>query len=209
MLKMHGENCKRRSNVHKRTVLFAVTIIAVLLLVIAYYAVAEPIVSRFLITTTDIHQGLEYFKDHVYTTFEGGSYFYNLLCQINYNSLGEIVDFYHVDNQLRDNPIYGKMCDIFAIDIKSSTQDFTEIKKRLCDDDNFCCSIEDYNLFVLQYAAERDGDVALIAVSDEFCLIRIIFFTDKDPVADNSRYGTTLIQQSSLVWDGAQQGKTD
>lgn len=201
MRKMYGVRYNRHFSMRNIMFQTGYVLLTVVLIIFVYFLIVEPIISRFFVATTDIHTGLEYFKNYEYISFESGTEFYNLLQLVDYYSFGDVVDFYHVDNYLRDNPIYGKMCDFFAIDILASTQDYIELAERFCSNDNFCCSMEDYNLFVLDCNCTSNSDVALIAVCEKLCLIRIILITDKDPVADKSMYGTTLVQQASLIWD--------
>ena len=82
----------------KKLALVAGTVIAIILCLVAYIAILEPIVSRFLLTTTSIHEGMDHYKNQTYLEFESGDRFHEVLNTMDSLKHGTAVDFYHVDN---------------------------------------------------------------------------------------------------------------
>lgn len=175
-----------------------------LLLILGYILVFQPILFRFVIPTTDIHHGLQYFIDLSYTEFESGDLFSNLVRDIKFDTLGQTVDFYHVDNRMRDNPVYGKHCDVFALDVQMNHHGFQNYREEIASQNQNCGSIENFKLFLV-YAFDstekEQGEVVLIAFNEHSKVVRLILMTDKDTVTLPSVYTTTLIENTSLMWN--------
>ena len=185
----------------KKLALVAGTVIAIILCLVAYIAILEPIVSRFLLTTTSIHEGMDHYKNQTYLEFESGDRFHEVLNTMDSLKHGTVVDFYHVDNHLRDNLFYGKMCDVFAVDVSLDQQNYSDEKAKIATSESFCCNLDDFALYLSDYQTGAEGEVVLIATCDEVHIVRYILLTDMDPMQFTSYYGRTLIQQSSLNWD--------
>ena len=178
-------------------VLIVIFVLAIVLFL--YYLVVEPILVRFIIPTTSIHDGSEYYNDETYLDFESGSRFYQLLDDSSFASNGVVVDFYHVDNHLRDNPIYGKICDVFAVDVKFNSAIYPNYRNEIINNCRYNCEIDDYELYLRSEDTEA-GEVVLLAISDQACIIRIILLTDIEIEIPGKNYSGTLIMQSSLDW---------
>jgi hypothetical protein len=168
-------------------------------LAFVYYWAVEPILVRFIVPTTSIHDGIEYYNDAKYLDFESGSRFHDLLDDSDLVSNGVVVDFYHVDNHLRDNPIYGKMCDVFAVDVELNSAIYSNYQKTIITNCRYVCEMDDYDLYVRSEDTEA-REVVLLALSEYACVIRIILITDKEKEISELNYSTTLIMQSSLNW---------
>lgn len=166
---------------------------------VIYYAVFQPIVSHHFLVAKDIHEGVEFLENDSYTDFESGDEFQKFLVCTEYANYGEVVDFYHIDNHLRDNPFYGKMCDIFAVEIQSDASQCTE----LLNDDTLvsCGPIGDYMLFLWpDYEPDNEFYHGFIAINDAADTIRFVFLTDTDSATYMSNYATIIIRQSSMSW---------
>ena len=97
-------------------------------LVFCFFWLVHPLLIGFVIPVpaSDVHMGVSFFEDGSYLSYEHGARFDEALDASGYLSCGDVVDFYHVDYRLRDNPIYGKMLDIFSVDIQMSPERYAE-----------------------------------------------------------------------------------
>lgn len=196
-LKDYGKQLRNSLLFSKRTIRI---LLLLLLIVFLYYCAVEPVLTRYIIPTTCIHEGVAFYHNAQYLEFESGHSFLKVLNETAALESGVVFDFYHVDNHLRDNPLYGKMCDVFAIDIKTEPLAYTDTKSSIIESSEYCCSMDDYELYVLDVHTGVEEEIVLVALCDRMCYLRYILLTDKDPVSINSQYGATLIQQSSLDW---------
>lgn len=192
----------KSSSLKKIALIAFILILVGVMLCYLYFFFLHPIVSHFFVPSwiyqNGIHKGLEYYDNDKYVEFESGEKFERLLSSTNYSSSGEVIDFYHIDNFFKDDPIRGKMCDVFALDIQLNDSVFYSIQ---FDDANLCNNMEDFKLYLLsEFTCESTSDIALIAACEQDRIIRIILITDAEQYEFKSDYGTVLMRQSSLQW---------
>ena len=186
----------------------SLTIVALLLLIVSvivlYYWAVQPIITALSTDTTDIHQGVEYFTSGEYTRYESGKEFEKLLSSTEYFYADCVVDFYHIDSRLRDNPIYGKRCDVFAVDMQLDQTRYTNFFNR--DELVSCGVLFDYEVFVLpDYKPESEKTHGFIAICDKSNMVRIVLLTDYVHEQFSGSYSRILWHNSSLNWES----KTD
>ena len=170
-----------------------------------YFFIFQPIVSHHFVPAKAIHKGVEFWDNNTYTDFESGDEFYNFVLSTEHADIGEIVDFYHIDNHRRDNPIYGKMCDIFAIEIQS---DASQCNKLINDSKLVSCGpIGDYTLFLWpKYEPENELYHGFIAINDATDTVRFLLLTDTESEMFTSDYSRIILRQSSMSWNTGNEG---
>ena len=172
-------------------------------LVYLFFLVVHPLLIGFVIPipASDVHMGVSYFEDGSYLSYEHGGRFEEALDDSGYLSCGDVVDFYHVDYRLRDNPIYGKMLDIFAVDIQMSPERYAECSDAIIEGYEYCCNMDDYVLYVRSEQSEN-GYIDLVALCDKASVLRCILLADMEPPEHNSFYGDALFMNTGgLAWE--------
>lgn len=169
-------------------------------LVYLFFWIVHPLLIGFVIPVpaTDVHMGVNYFEDGSYLSYEYGARFDEALGDSGYLSCGDVVDFYHVDNRMRDNPLYGKMSDVFAVDIQLDPEDYVHRRDEIVEDMRHCSEMSDYELY-LYHADPGRNDAFLVAFCDEKQVLRCILAADVevDFIFD---YSSILIRRSGLDW---------
>ena len=169
-------------------------------LVYLFFWIVHPLLIGFVIPVpaTDVHMGVNYFEDGSYLSYEYGARFDEDLGDSGYLSCGDVVDFYHVDNRMRDNPLYGKMSDVFAVDIQLDPEDYVHRRDEIVEDMRHCSEMSDYELY-LYHADPGRNDAFLVAFCDEKQVLRCILVADVevDFIVD---YSSVLIRRSGLDW---------
>lgn len=200
MREKHGTISGRFLSGRKWLCLTAGIIAVLVFLLFLFYALFEPLLTRYVLPTKNTHAGMNYYKNDDYKQFESGPIFYTFLEASEIVDCGEVSDFYHIDNRLRDNPLYGKVCDIFSVDITLSADDYKGIKSSVIENCQYACTMDQYKLYVADYRCEQTSDVAIYALCDDKQMIRCILITDLDE-CDPSWYGNVLDKQSTLSWN--------
>ena len=178
-------------------VLLILTVLAVFL----YYLILHPLVSHYLLVPKNVHIGIHYWDSSAYIQYESGEEFQNFVSSTKNTVPGQIIDFYHIDHHLRDNPIYGKMCDIFAVDIQMDEMQYAELIGR--NDLAYCGPIDsNYKLYMLSnYEPENELYHGFIATYDDAYTVRLILLTDTEPEPFLDGYCSIIFRQSfNLSW---------
>ncbi|MBQ2384174.1 MAG: hypothetical protein II290_09055 [Oscillospiraceae bacterium] len=190
-------------------VLIAVGILLGLLLLVGvlvfvFYWCVHPLITYYMVPAENEHSGISHFEDRSYLEYEGGERFEEVLGASGYLSYGTVVDFYHMDNRVRDNPIYGKFVDVFAVDIQLESDNYSQCRDEIVDDVAYCCEVFDYELY-LYHADPEKNDAFLVAFCDEKQVLRCVLFTDMDDRWEFKLidYGRSLNRSAVLDWFGS------
>ena len=176
MQKGFGNQSSKNHKKAKRIVIIAVcALILLVTLQLAYWAVVDPIVSRYK-PHTRIYEGLEYYTQGTYQDFDGSAKFDTFMQSFSFSETAQIVDFYHVDNKREDNPIYGKRSDLYSLEVQLSPEEYEEFKKQVSSD-NFVCRYGSYTIYNLDVSAGERTQGA-IAFHQTKYIIRCILVTD-------------------------------
>lgn len=163
-----------------------------------YWWMFAPFVSRLFISRDCIHQGLKYYKDNVYLDFENGGDFQRFLLRFGISEETCAEDFYYVDNWVEDNPIYGKMCDIYALDVKYTAEEYTSIKREISAIAENYEFIGDFISYALPYDSALQDLIFVISFCDKTETIRFSMITEFDTTDD---FGRVFRRHANLEWD--------
>ena len=195
---MFGIEFPRGFKAFNRLIICAFVVLGISFCVIIYWWILAPIVSQFFRSEDCIYHGTIYYTEHIYLNFEEGITFQNVLSELGVSEQGEIADFYYIDNFVEDNPIHGKMCDIYALDIIYQREKYLEEKKRHTDRNSPTEQIEDYTLFASLDKSRSETFVKGVAFCDETHTIRYIMITDFDTLFLLSN---VFLTHSNLSWE--------
>ena len=165
--------------------------------VVIYFLVFAPIVSRFFFSEESIAKGVLYWQEERYLAFDKGRDFRELIERYEVESKGEIVDFYYIDNRVQDNPFYGKVLDIYALDIVTEPSIFYEEKQRMAEKAETSAWMHDYFMYGFFDEAVADDSVVAVAFCDTTNSIRYMLITDIDELEG---VDTAIIRNSTLAW---------
>ncbi len=175
---MSQKHCHSCGDEAKYTWLIVIYIVIVGLLAtfLLYWAVFGPIVAKFLLPHNRIHTDLALYTQGTYQEYEDAQIFDRFVESVHLPQSAEPVSFYHVDNRREDNPIYGKLSDVFSVDMKLSESDYEKAKTTLIQPDNYMCDKGNYALYLSQVDLGRKN-WGVIAFDDTNCVIRCIVVT--------------------------------
>lgn len=165
-----------------------------------YVLIAEPLISR-LCFRSIVYQGVDYYKNQSYLEFEHGEDFDNVVSEFEFINKCEIIEFYYFDNKIRDNIIYGKMCDFFVLEF-SPLDDYDSVSKSIEANTTYCGMRVDYKFYVASISTDSDSQHIVFALNDKNQILRFIFITDypKDHIRSNSDITSTIFSQTNLEW---------
>ena len=194
---MHGNNSPDYSKLRKWIVKFTIALCVLLVCIYLYWLVFAPVVSRLFISRDCIYQGTEYYLNNSYLEFENGKDFQKFMQNLNISTKGIVIDFYYVDNHVEDNPIYGKMCDIYSVELELQPESF---QKELSWVEENAVNRErkgDYMLYALPYDPTKDTYVQVIAFCNITYTARYIIITEFD---STDGIGNVFGMHTNLVW---------
>lgn len=142
------------------------------------------------------HRGVTFYTTNEYVKYDGGDQFQNYINNLDVSSVGEAVDFYHIDHWVRDNPLNGKFFDVFSADFSLDYESYNKLKTQILESETYTyeCIMEDFELWI----QEDLPNVFLIAFCDEKMTIRCILATDRDS-AQGIAGG--LAKHTGLMWE--------
>ena len=198
---MHGMDSKVCLEFKKWRKFFTISLAVLLaasLMVLVYFLVLAPAISLYLLPKNNIHEGLSYYTEGVYLTYESGNVFDRMLRELDAAEKGQVVSFFHTDNSWGDNPFYGKMADVFAIDVQVDKSRYTI--EQIVNEANFKYygDVFDFSLYVSVFDDGFISYVKVIAVCDDIDVVRYIIVTDYGKEVGIDRL---LISRSKLKWD--------
>lgn len=72
---------------------------------------------------------IDTYKKSEYISFDSGKEFQNFIKDFEFTSKNEPVEFYYVDNSRRDSLIFGKMCDIYILELDVTGEDYPQLEE--------------------------------------------------------------------------------
>ena len=154
----------------------AIIVVCLLAAFIVYWAIFAPIVARFFLPHNRIHTDLALYTQGTYQEYEDAQIFDSFVESVHLPQSAEPISFYHVDNRREDNPIYGKVSDVFSVDMKISKSDYEKAKTALIQPDNYMCDKGNYALYLSGVDLGR-RNWGVVAFDDGNCVIRCIVVT--------------------------------
>ena len=180
-------------------------LISLLILVIAvvlfylYWLVAAPIVSLYFLKSPDcIVRGVDYYLDGTYLNYENGKDFEKLLSDFQVTSENHVIDFYYVDNYIEDNPIHGKMCDIYALDVAYPQDIYEQIKNNVLARAARHQISGEFTSYALPYDPMYGEIVEVVSFCDKAYVVRYIIITEFDTT---DGFDGVFRMHTNLDWD--------
>ena len=172
------------------------TILAVILLFVLFYALVHPVLGLFI--DPGYCEGIEFFEQEVYTKNKYGDKFKEYIDTVGVLPKGEVVNFYYADNHRYDNPFYGKIPDVMAIDVRLDSQEYEKIEKNTLDyQTSELFDNENFELYIPNDIAGKDH-LILYALNDEEKIFRAIMITDTEDFEDESNIFHVLTRWCTL-----------
>lgn len=182
----------------KHVIVLALCLLISVVCFFLYWWALAPIVSRFISREHCIYRGLEYYENDAYLEFENGEDFCKMLSTYRTGTDYDVTDFYYVDNYIEDNPLRGKMCDVYALDVKYSNTGFAAAMRKVLDNGTSKLIWSDFELYSIPYNPTLGELVYVIGVCEEVRIIRFIMITEFD---DSDDFSGVLSLHANLEWD--------
>ena len=172
--------------------------IALIAGIVGFFVLVHPILAFFL--PRFHHEGLAYYQQGTYLKYPAGDRFRDVLSSFDFVESGQVVDFYHANHWMLDNPIYGKHRDVFCADVYLDDDTYTRTRE-LVDrhsTDNEVNGV--YTMYTIDAYADKKGDVVLIALCDSEPIVRCILMTDVDSDAGKYGHGSFFLLNTRIDW---------
>lgn len=153
-----------------------------LLFLFIYWWALAPVVSRLFISEDCVYTGLDLYRSNAYLNFEDGVTFQKMVSGFTGPQKGKAIDFYYVDNHVEDNPIYGKMCDIYSLDFILPVNDYQAEKNMVQSTAETYQSIDDFISYALPYDSTNGEYISVVSFCDDMQLVRYSLITELDTV---------------------------
>lgn len=171
------------------------------LIICAYCGLVAPLISTFVIPPLFEHKNISVYTQERYRQFENGDQFDAFLSSLEFVNDGNPVGFYHVDHKLRDNPIWGKYWDAYALDVQVDIEEFYEAKDMVTHSSNYRYEGE-IGDFVL-YSQNQLPKSYILAFCIEARIVRCILLTDLTvPPAPDALF----TMHTNLTWNISDSG---
>lgn len=192
--------CQQWSNLQNkpRKWLLVVIILLAVLSIFLLWIIFEPIIDKYILSNSEIHDGLNYYTSEEYKEFDDSQLFDDFVESMNLNSNLLPVYFYHIDNSDRNTVLYGKVGSMYAIDFKAEKTAYDEIKSSLLEESTYMENIHDYEIYSVnrEFADSTSG---FLAFCDENGIVRCILITDRKSNGTSIR--NFLVGETSLRFE--------
>lgn len=195
---MYGNHSRACSKLQKAIAILGIAIVSATVCMFLYWWAFSPVVSRLFISEKCIFQGLKYYQNDAYLQFENGKDFQGILSHFHLPGSGKVIDFYYVDNHVEDNPIYGKMCDIYALDISLPIGEYQDEKNSVITQAVTHQSRGDFVSYALPKLPETDDIVIVVSFCDKAQVVRYIMITELDTTEG---FDQVFGMHANLNWD--------
>ena len=156
-----------------------IVLVVVVIVLLIYWSVFAPIITRFLINKEYYtYQGSEIYLQGEYLEFEDGDSFSRVIDYFGISDEDCVIDFYYSDLCIEDNPLYGKQCDVYALDIMLSSDDYQSLKNNVMDANVVSCTMYDYTVFAFKEEPTVPGYLVMVAFCDNANVARYIMITE-------------------------------
>lgn len=160
-----------------------------------------PLISIIAIPPLGEHDGVDFYLDGDYVNYRDADLFSGWVDKTQVLEYGEVIDFYHVDHWVRDNLIYGRYPDVFALDIQMEKDTFLNYRQGMLAVLNYAgrCWQEDYDY----YALLENGVEYAISFCESDCVVRCVIVTNRDHELTEDYYSapwTGFAMHTSINW---------
>ena len=163
-------------NLFKKIVTWVCRILGITVLIIIFFWLVHPLLTRFIIPPLSVHRKISQYTSGQYKQYEDGELFANFTESFSLIENGEIVAFYHVNHWLQDNPIHGKQCDFFALDVRLAEGEYAQAKALQIE----CCGKPyiERDFYVWEYGNNEDKNAYFLGFCDDSCIVKFVLVTE-------------------------------
>lgn len=167
---------------------------AICILLLVYWGLIHPLCWTLLPPKS--YKGISYFQDEKYLQFEGSEHFQGLMDDYDIQQWdGEIADFAYYNNWKGDNPIYGRMCDVFLVTVimQNESQYLAKKEQIIADTES---NTGELDVDHIHYYQDTRNDIPFLwCINDENFSIELIYITETEhKTYDASRLLDILIK---------------
>ena len=170
-------------------------IFSIMLLMVVFFWLVHPLLTRFVIPPLSVHKRVSQYTSGQYKQYEDGEVFANFTESSPLIEKGEIIAFYHVNHWLQDNPIHGKQCDYFALDIQLSQAEYVSEKALQYDNHGKPYNERDYEIW--KWSNGEENNAYFLGFCDESCTVKLVLVTE---VNARDFAGTGFYLNSEIDW---------
>lgn len=184
-----------RKTVHRIVISVAIVIV----LFLTFWLVIHPFVAFIFFDGVE-HEGLEIYDNQEHLEYNGGKFFQHKIAEFNFVDKCNVTGFYHVDNWPKDNLFYGKICDVFCLEL-DALDEYASVKSNIHNQSQKTLVQGDWSICLLtQPASSNDCEnYFFIATNDEVNSIRCLLIVDfKGDITLDFR--PLFTRYSSLEW---------
>ena len=144
---------------------------------VLYWLMVDPFVSFIIGARYTEYSGMKAFRTEKYLELKDGQEFKEYLEETQVLFHGEAFDFYCIDNVGMDNLIYGKACDVYAIDVLLESAEYDTLKKRYAVKDLYCGEMSGYVWYLCDPSYNKKDNWFIMAFCDERPVIKCLLVT--------------------------------
>jgi len=179
----------------KKIVNWSYRILGTLLLVVVFFWLVHPLLTRFIIPPLSVHKKISQYTSGRYKQYEDGEVFSNFTESCSLLEKGEIVAFYHVNHWLQDNPIHGKQCDYFALDVQLSQEEYTSAKT--AQHENYGKPYRERDYEIWKWSNGNDNNAYFLGFCDKSYTVKLVLVTETNA---HDFAGTGFYLNSEIDW---------
>ncbi len=182
-------------NLFEKIVDWVYRIAGAVALILAFFWLVHPLLTRFLIPPLSVHRKVSQYTSGQYKNYEDGEVFAAFTESCELVEKGEIIAFYHVNHWLQDNPIHGKQCDYFALDILLPQAEYSEVKTAQFENAGKPYTEQDYDVW--KWSNGEEENAYFLGFCDESCAVKLVLVTG---VYARDFMGTGFYLNSEIDW---------
>ena len=188
---------KHTTSKSARLVIICCSIVIVLFL--SFWLLIHPFAS-FLFLNGVEHESLDVYTDEKYLQYPGGEVFQHEIAEYSFVDECEATGFYHVNNWPKDNLFYGKICDVFCLELDALDK-FESVKSTIHTNSQQTLVHGNWAICLLTQPSPNNdcGNYFFIATNDENRAIRCLLIVDfqGDITLD---FRSLFVRYTSLEW---------
>lgn len=140
----------------------------------------HPVLSYTFTPPFSYHSGVKHYTSGKYVKFEDGELFRDFTESLDFVDDGEVVDFFHANYWMRDNPFYGKASDYFILDLSFEETEYIRIKEFLENESTYRAPVTCGDYWCYRQHNEENTTTYVIAYRDEYQIMRVCLITEHD-----------------------------
>ena len=187
-------------NSKMKAIVIVAIVIALLSIVLAYFLLIQPILSPYIFRST-VYKSSESFSQDICLQHPEITALRGYIASLEFADQGKQVYCYYIDNSIHDNPFYGKMPCVGAVDMQYNQEIYNSIKARVLETGEPNSSLGEFSLYIMLCDLDNK-QLIVIALNDQNQMIRYSVVSNiqrTEPVVDTRSYFTMVA--SDLEWE--------